>query len=447
MLPAPPSASGRRPDPGARRSPAQSAAASAAAAGSARELAWLAWDRLDSGASERIDDALDQMPGDARERALARELVAGCMRHLRLYDALSDRYLRPGPQPAALRRGLRLALHQIFSLDRIPAHAAVDATLDTMRRHGGERVVGVANAVLRTLLGLRLPERAQPGPLGRLPPAAWPRSPAVRHSLPDAFLADLGRSGLQADDALLAALNLVPHLCTRSRPGVPPLTGRGILRQEGPWTWWSDAQEALEGPVRDGRCTVQDRSQGLVAELCRVQPGDLVLDCCAAPGGKSVALAELGGRVVAGDSNRLRLPRLRANCLGRAALLCQDVRQPALAGGFDLVLVDAPCSNSGVWGRRPEARWRYDEPHLTALSTLQQELLRSASQLVAPGGRLCYATCSIAPRENQAIAHRLPGWRVLGESSTWPDAWQGGGYAALMVRGGAEAKAGIASPA
>jgi 16S rRNA (cytosine967-C5)-methyltransferase len=160
------------------------------------------------------------------------------------------------------------------------------------------------------------------------------------------------------------------------------------------------------------------------------------VDLCAAPGGKALAFAEHGCRVIACEINPRRLPRLRHNLTGRAAMLLQDGARPALAAvAADIVLVDAPCSNSGVFGRRPEARLRYRAKDLAQLQRLQQRLLASAATLVAVDGRLVYSTCSITPAENQGIAHRLPGWRVLRERRTWPDAWQGGGYVAVLVRG------------
>ncbi|MBA3685451.1 MAG: RsmB/NOP family class I SAM-dependent RNA methyltransferase, partial [Planctomycetes bacterium] len=234
-------------------------------------------------------------------------------------------------------------------------------------------------------------------------------------------------------DAALAALNRQPHLCTRRRAGRPLPRGRSLLREDGEWQWWSDPHEVLSGPVADGLCAVQDRTQGHPVEIARPRPLELVLDLCAAPGGKALALADVGCRVIAADLMASRLATMRAQLPGR--LVANDGRTPALAeGAFDLVLVDAPCSNTGVLARRPEARWRYDDQHLASLADLQRELLASAARLVAHDGRMVYATCSVSPRENQAIAHSLPGWRLLGERSTWPDEWQAGGYAALLVR-------------
>jgi 16S rRNA (cytosine967-C5)-methyltransferase len=126
---------------------------------------------------------------------------------------------------------------------------------------------------------------------------------------------------------------------------------------------------------------------------------------------------------------------MRGNLGGHASVLLQDGMRPALANGCcDLVLVDAPCSNSGVLGRRPEARWRYQAKTLAQLAVLQRRLLQTASTLVRSDGRLIYSTCSVTPAENQGIAHNLDGWRILKEQRTWPDKWQGGGYVAVLVR-------------
>jgi 16S rRNA (cytosine967-C5)-methyltransferase len=399
-----------------------------------RAAAWWLLSEIAEGRQERVAAALAGLTLDEREAGLARELSLGTIRHQRLYDALAGRFLRPGAQPEPLLLALRLAAHQLFALDRIPVHAAVDASVELLRTHGHQRLTGVANAVLRKLCTLRLDEREGEGPLGRIARAQWPADAAVLNSLPDQLVADLRES--LAADRQLDALNILPHLCTRSRPGAPRPNGKGVLRQDGAWTWWSDPHEALDGPVARGEAVVQDRSQGRLVELCHPRPGELVLDLCAAPGGKALAFSERGCLVVAGDSSVGRLPRLRQNLGPAARILLQDARRPALLPAFATVVVDAPCSNSGVLARRPEARWRYCQPYLAQLERLQHELLLAASSLVQPGGRLVYASCSVSPRENQAISHRLDGWRILAEESNWPSPWQGGAYAAVLVRSG-----------
>ena len=400
----------------------------------ARLSAWCLIDDWLMGRCERIADGIIGTAG-GRDVALARELALGVVRWQRLYDALTAPLLRPGDQPRALRIALRLLCHQLFALDRIPARAAVHATVAAAKTAGAGHLAGVVNAVGRRLAELVLPERQGDGPLGRLAREYWPRLPGECHSLPDLLVNHLAACMPDQAHISLAALNLMPPLCTRTRPGRPSPRGAGIIRQEGEWTWWSDPHLALSGPVADGLCVVQDHAQGEVLAAARVRPGERVLDLCAAPGGKSLAFADAGCRVVAADVNPHRLPRLKANLTGAASLILADGLRPALADrAFDLVLVDAPCSNSGVLGRRPEARWRYTRETLAGLEELQRALLSSSAALVAEGGRLIYSTCSLSPCENQQLAQSLPGWRLLSERLTWPDAWQGGGYVAVLVR-------------
>lgn len=395
-----------------------------------RATALLALLALEAGAVESLDGALPES-GDARDAALARELALGAVRHRRLYDALAGRFLRPGPQPAPLLAALRLGCHQLFALDRIPPHAAVSATVAALRQIGHGHLAGVANAVLRRCADLRQESRDGEGPLGRLAPAQRPRSAAVRHSLPDLLVEHL-RPVLPYGEEDLAALDQMAPLCTRSRPGLAPPLGRSVLRRDGAWTWWGDPAEAIATVVEPGRGWVQDPSQGEVVAVARPRPGDLVLDCCAAPGGKSRAFAAAGCRVVSAELQAAKARRLAAD--GFTAVRA-DGRRPPFAAAFDLVVVDAPCSNTGVLARRPEARWRYTAETLADLHQMQTTLLAAGATLVQPDGRLVYATCSLSPNENQMVAQNLPGWRLLAERLTWPGPWNAGGYVAVLVRG------------
>jgi 16S rRNA (cytosine967-C5)-methyltransferase len=398
--------------------------------GRARSVALAALLAWEDGRCEHLAEEVDSAGLTGPDSGLARELALGAVTWARLYDHLADRFLKPGRQPPVLRAALRLIAHQLFALDRIPVHAALDATIEALRSQGGRQLTGVANAVGRRLSELRLEQRLTEGPLGRLPESHIPAQLAVRFSLPDLLVDDL-RSALPEDELAqrLEAMNHLPPLCTRTR-GTAPLVGQSIVRQEGAWTWWDDAAEALR-LVADGRCAVQDRAQGEVADLARVRPGELVLDLCAAPGGKSRALMDRGARVIAGDVAAAKVREMA----GEFRVLVQDAAAPAFAAGsFPLVVLDAPCSNTGVLARRPEARWRYDKQHLTSLERLQRTMLRAAAELVEPGGRLLYSTCSLSPRENQGITHRLDGWRILAERVSWPDEWQLGGYACVLVR-------------
>jgi 16S rRNA (cytosine967-C5)-methyltransferase len=233
-------------------------------------------------------------------------------------------------------------------------------------------------------------------------------------------------------DAPLAELVRMPSLCTRLRPGEVAPIGPDILRTVGDLVWWRDPLPALKDWVLPGRAAVQDPSQREALLLAEPRPGELVLDVCAAPGGKTRLLVELGARVVAAELDRGKARELAQ--AGLAPVLVMDGRRPALRSGFDLVVVDAPCSNSGVLGRRPEAKWRYRDPHLAELHQLQDALLAAASDLVRPGGRLLYATCSLTPAENEERTARLRGWRVARFHRAWPGSWSAGACASLLVR-------------
>lgn len=394
--------------------------------------------RHEEGRLALIADGLAAAPKAlvGRDRGLARELALGALRHRRLYDQLYERHLRQGSQPHLLRHALRIGAHQLYALDRIPVHAAVGETVAALRRAGGDRFAGVANAVLRRLAEARLAQRQAPGPLGRLAPADHPRDPAVRHSLPDALLRDLECDPGPEGERDLAAFDVVAPLCTRLRPGRELPDEPVPLRCEGPYAWWDDPATVLRELVAAGICRVQDRAQAeaMARALTGVPQGARVLDACAAPGGKALWLHDHGYHVVACDRQPERCAALRRGLPDAVTVVEQDARHPVVDGPFDVVLADVPCSNTGVIARRPEARWRYDAAHLASLGELQRAILRGLAPLVAPAGRLVYATCSVVARENHQVAAGLPGWQIVDEHTAWPDAWQGGGYVASLER-------------
>ncbi|HLG41869.1 MAG TPA: RsmB/NOP family class I SAM-dependent RNA methyltransferase, partial [Planctomycetota bacterium] len=220
-----------------------------------------------------------------------------------------------------------------------------------------------------------------------------------------------------------------------SRPGANP---------------WSLALEApgdvtqLPG-FRAGRFQVQDDSaMGAVAALEPVD-GELILDACASPGGKTSHLKESApeSKVAACDVSMEKISRVGETCsrLGHAGvrLVCADMaRPPFKRDSFDAVLLDAPCSNTGVLARRPDARWRARPNDLDALSALQGRLLSSALDLLKPGGRVVYSTCSIEPEENEHVVQRAlqerPEWRLEGTELMLPSPRAGGGFFARIGR-------------
>ncbi len=391
-----------------------------------------------------------------RDQALLTELVTGTVRQQRAIDyQLSQRLNRPIARlDAAVLATLRLGAFQLLYLDRVPVSAVVDDAVSLTRRAGKTSAAGLVNAVLRALArdkdGLSWPEGNGPEAL------------SVRFSHPEWLVARwLARYGEDATLAWLAFNNQAPRLCLavnglrhtrdalRSRledEGVRTeptrRAPRGLVVVEG---------HPLAGPsFREGCFVVQDEASQLVADLGSIRPGGRALDLCASPGGKTVGLAErVGpeGLVVASDV-RPRRVRLLQSTVKRCQLDRVAVVQvpdtghlPFPPGRFDLVLVDAPCSGLGTIRRDADIRWRRHESDLTRLAAAQLVLLMRASETVARGGTLVYATCSSEPEENESVAAAFladhPGFALVHEHRTLPfrDALEAF-YAAVMVRNG-----------
>ncbi len=370
-----------------------------------------------------------------QDQPLVRELVLGVLRHGRLYEVLCRRYLKKGKQHPDLLRMLSLAAHQLFAMERIPAFAIGTTTVGCIRALKHPYLAGVVNAVVRKLTTVQVDsslddDESLVGPLLHLKRSDWPKNKMIRHGLPDA----LAEECAEATDEDLSYLTHRPPLCTVDYGEQVYEADAPILKREAPWTWWSDPQYALSGPVADGQCAVQDRSQGWMIDIVRPQAGALVLDVCASPGGKSRAFRQAGCRVISADCSLEKMERLSEN-LGLGRLVVQDGRFPAFAPkSFDYVVVDAPCSNSGVWARRPEAMRRYHAEDLASLKTLQMHLIEQAAALVKPSGQLIYSTCSLAAIENTGVASSLTGWQMVTEHTAWPNAWQAGAYCSVLER-------------
>jgi 16S rRNA (cytosine967-C5)-methyltransferase len=352
------------------------------------------------------------------DRDLARELVRGTVVWRGRIDRILGRFLdRPlETLPAALRNILRLGACQILFLDRIPAYAAVSESVRMARRHGHAGTAGLANAVLRRVAGSGASPDPDAGtePAGRLA-ALWSHPEWLARRW-------VARLGEEEAESLFRADNRVPpvvlrhnrlkgplqHLLDRLRadgtPATPhPLCGGYLVAGEGRGLFRSKA-------FQEGWMTVQDVSAGMAVLLLDPQPGEAVLDLCAAPGGKSGFIAERmedRGRVVALDRNARRLRDVTEN-LRRLGIRCVEVRATDaltadLEGGFDRVLVDAPCSGLGVLARRPDVRWRRRESDLRELPGVQARLLARGASLVRPGGVLVYSTCTTEPEENEEV--------------------------------------------
>lgn len=351
------------------------------------------------------------------DRALATLLVQETNRRRGALDYVLGRLLERGldGMPVDVLTALRIGLLQLLHLDRVPAHAAVDESVELVKRTGRETFVGVANAVLRRAAGGDVPE---------LPEGDSDKALAARHSFPAWLVRRWRRLGPRLEDALCGS-NRTPEIVLRvntlrtTADAVRrDLGGLGI--ETAPGRYHAGSVRILGGAdvssyrgLIEGYVSVQDESESLVGRIVDPLPGERVLDLCAAPGGKSTHLLELSRGLIdltCADASPDRIRTVNENLvrLGVAAsLVVSDGRMPAFDERFERVLVDAPCTGTGVLARRAEARWRLSSDDPARLAELQLALLDRATDLVKLGGVLVYSVCSIEPEETDDVVERL----------------------------------------
>lgn len=417
-----------------------------------RQLAFLALRSIQRGAfaDVAVDKALRQSHLSSPDQGLFTQLVYGCVRRQRTLDALIDQLgkKKSHQQPPDLRQILHLGLYQLRYLDQIPVSAAVNTTVDLAKQNGFAGLAGVVNGVLRQYVRLR-EKRESGGDAGEreggvaADPLQLPADPVQRlgllHSYPDWMVQVwLEQFGLEETEQLCKWMNQPPAIALRVNPlkvsveqvetamataGVavkrlPPLPqALQLVEHEG-------AIQKLPG-FREGWWMVQDGSAQLVSYLLNPQPGETVIDACAAPGGKSIHIAELmqdQGVIWACDQTESRLKKLQQNCdrLGIHSIRIHlgDSRCiPEFVNQGDRVLLDAPCSGLGTLHRHADARWRQTPTSVQELVQLQTELLDQAATWVKPGGTLVYATCTLNPAENeermQNFLNHHPDWSLI----------------------------------
>ncbi len=382
------------------------------------------------------DDLFDQIVArellDHRERAFMVELVRGVLRYRGTLDwrlgLLSDRPI--ARLPTLVQNVLRLGAYQLLYLDKVPESAAVNESVQMMKLHRkrlGRDWSGFVNAVLRALV--------------RSPKPEWPDAAhdpveafAVRYACPSWLVERWCRQwGTERAETLCRASVELPPLTLRvnalrtSRKGL--LNELAAAQREASPTTVSPAgiQVTRSSSVtdlphyHDGWFYVEDEAGQLIPLLLDVQPGQRVLDACAAPGGKATHLAALmanQGEIVAVDRAAARLDLVMDNCrrLGVTLVtpLAGDIRmliaqgqrssqQAALRRPFDRILLDAPCSGLGVLRRHPEGKWYKTQESIVQNRQVQSELLAATSRLLRPGGLLVYSTCSIEPEETESV--------------------------------------------
>jgi 16S rRNA (cytosine967-C5)-methyltransferase len=360
---------------------------------------------------------------DERDRALTAEIVTGTLRWQRSLDHLAEHFAK-----RPLRRLdtdvvtiLRLSLYQLLHLDRVPASAVVDDAVDLTRGARKPSATGFVNAVLRSTLRERHRLPLPPRPADPTDRAAALAYLGITHSHPEWLVGRwLDRYGFEAVEQWVRFNNETPPLTLRAnrlRAGRDSLSA-DLAADEietAPTPYAPEGLIVVSGnPLRrpvDGAFFVQDEASQLVALAVGCRPGERVLDLCASPGGKTTAMAvDLGdeGRVIASDVRARRISLLEDTVRISGARNIDIVTVPAdgplpFDERFDRVLVDAPCSGLGTVRRDPDIRWRRREEDLPRLAHDQTALLERAAAVVAPGGRLVYATCSSEAEENDAV--------------------------------------------
>jgi 16S rRNA (cytosine967-C5)-methyltransferase len=368
-----------------------------------------------------LDAALVRTQLSASDRGLLRELVYGAARWQATLDWLIARKTGGRTQKSGLQILLRLALYQLFWLARIPDHAAVNETVEMAKRQGFGAQSGFVNAILRGYLRERAATEQLLEELKR-------NDPALGYSHPQ-WLCERWerRIGRETLVRLLEWNNTPPTAFAR----VNTLRAEpNQLREQ--WTrekveaklltpdWAGDAlvYELQSFPplatlpsFTGGMFYVQDPSTLLAVTELDPQPGDTILDYCAAPGGKTTFIGERiknRGAVFAHDAAPERLRFVEENCARLGVTCVQTISQLTPHSRlFDRILVDAPCSNTGVMRRRVDLRWRIRESEISRLRSAQFQLLRDVAPRLKAGGTLVYSTCSLEPEENSEVVREF----------------------------------------
>ncbi len=392
-------------------------------------------------------------PVDPRDLALAEQIAIGVIKNLLHIRFLLEHYSgrRLKSIDPLVQKILAVGLYQLRFLDRIPSHAAVNESVEQARRMNRGRAAGFVNAVLR-----KVAARDWPGmPDVSADPAAHAE---IALSCPRGLFAELtGTLGVAGALEQCRHANAEPPTIVRVNPGrrldeiglpARPHSQAEMFVVESP----SHAKLAELADLGIGQ--VQDPTAAQVASLLSLTPGQRVLDRCAGVGTKTIQLSNavgVAGMVVAMDPSKPRCDTLRRLAARRGLSQIQVVQAGKVAElpttapeMYDAILVDVPCSNSGVLARRPEARFHQTRRHIESLIRLQDAILRDTAPRLKPGGRLVYSTCSIWPAENHErvlslIADR-PDYRIMEELETLPHGsdnpirYRDGGYRALLIR-------------
>jgi 16S rRNA (cytosine967-C5)-methyltransferase len=376
----------------------------------------------------------------AADAGLATELVYGTIARRNTIDYYLERFVAKGVvklQPW-VRSLLRISVYQIIYLDRIPEHAVVSEAVNLAKKLGHQGISGMVNGVLRNMIR----NREQLHIPSHLPAA---ERISLEHSHPlwmvERWIRQYGEATTEAicranNEPPAVSVRVNTTMTTREkmmeemvRSGAVVEASRlspdGILVRSG-------GNMALTSWYRDGLFSVQDESSMLVAEAVAPEEGQRVLDCCAAPGGKTAHMAEKmqdRGHIIANDVHAHKCElileqaeRLGLGCIDAVTGDALDLNKRYPEASFDRILLDAPCSGLGVIRRKPDVKWSKSASDIKDISSLQRELLDCVAPLLKPGGILVYSTCTIESAENEDMVadflSRHPEYQAM-ETSNW----------------------------
>lgn len=377
------------------------------------------YENSDSYIDKLLDGELRRSELESADRALVTELVNGTVRwQSRLDWVLTGFYHGEFAKCMPLvKNSMRIALYQMLFLSKIPAPAAINESVELVKRIKGDKHAGLVNGVLRNILRnvqtIRYPDRHENEVLHLSIHYAHPQWIVRRY---------VERFGGEVAEMILSANNHRPMLTLRvntmrstmeeierllnaaeTKYDVSPVHPSSIMI--------TSLRDVRSLPLfTEGLVTVQDASASLAVQLASPKPGMLVIDLCAAPGGKAVHAAELmknQGTVIALEKyeSRLRFIEENAQRSGTSIVTAVhgDAREYVAKDLADLVLVDAPCSGMGTLSKKPDIKWRREIDNIRKMSITQKEILGHAATLVKPGGAIVYSTCTIEPEENSAV--------------------------------------------
>jgi 16S rRNA (cytosine967-C5)-methyltransferase len=433
------------------------------------------WKPQSAHATKALDECFSRHEISVADRALATELVHGVMRRRDTLSALLKPHVnRPLSQvEAGALTLLWLGAYQLVLLSGIPPYAVVNEMVELAKTSGNPQWGGFINGVLRSLGRVVTDELLTHPAANAVPLASGKYRVVMGEAFPDPardwlgwfiaafslprWMVERWQARLNHDGLVRLGFwfNAPTKMCLRANrlrttrdELLAALDATGIKASAGTqpdavWLEETTFVQKLPG-FEEGWFAVQDESAIAAAALLDPQPGERVLDLCAAPGGKTTHLAALmknEGRILATDVDADRLRRVEESCRRIGVTIVETRIVPRnsveLPGEtFDRILLDVPCSNTGVLGKRPEVRWRLRTDDLVELPALQTRLLHSACKLLAPSGSLVYSTCSIEPEENRAVVDRVLGERpeltLVREIHHIPGRPADGGYQALV---------------